>query len=161
MSIGQEKGFAVVSKEEFHAIGFKWEGTFAEAAEGGIRHIQTVLKERLNEIHGKVQAETLLGLSYHEQENAERFTHYAVVEVAAIDWVQEGMVSVTVPTLRYVRREHRKGQSIEDSYNKIYTWIQSEGLKSADSLLTHLEQYPMEQDPYTEDPEFTIMIPIR
>lgn len=160
MSVEQKKGFEVVSKEEFMAIGFKWEGTFAEAAEGGIRKIQAELKRRLEEIQDKVDPETLLGLSYHATENAEGFTHYAAVEVKNAESVPEGMVSIAIPSHRYAQCEHRIGKSIEESYNQIYIWIRDEGLKASRTGLTHFEKYPMSQDPYNKDPQFTIMIPV-
>lgn len=73
MSAEQKQKFTIVSKESFIAIGFKWEGTFAEAAKGGIRKIQAELKERLDEIEGKVEEDVLLGLSYHATEASNGF----------------------------------------------------------------------------------------
>ncbi|MFC4409125.1 GyrI-like domain-containing protein [Chungangia koreensis] len=160
MSVEQKKEFEIVSKEEFLAIGFKWEGTFAEAADGGIRRIQAELKNRLEEISGKVNPETLLGLSYHASENSEGFTHYAAVEVSNADSVPEGMVSISVPANRYAQTDHRKGESVVESYNQIYIWIREQGMEASQSGLTHFEKYPMAQDPFSTTPAFTIMIPI-
>lgn len=160
MSVEQKQKFTIVSKESFIAIGFKWDGTFAEAAKGGIRKIQAELKERLDEIEDKVEADVLLGLSYHATEASNGFTHYACVEVTGSSPIPHGMVSVTVPSSRYAVVEHQAGGNIEESYNEIYTWIQESGLKPSNGL-THFEKYPMGQNPYTTAPAFTIMIPIK
>ena len=90
------------------------------------------------------------------------FIHYAVVEVERIEEVPEGMVTISVPALTYAACSHRKGQSIDQSYNNIYAWIKEQGYSEYNpDHLTHFEQYPMSQDPYTDDPEFMIMIPVQ
>ncbi|MBW8349311.1 effector binding domain-containing protein [Bacillus sp. IITD106] len=161
MTVIQKNDAALISKDSFHAIGLKWEGTFAEAGEGGIRKIQTELKERLNEIPHIVSPDILLGLSYHATPDSDGFTHYAAVEVERVEDIPFGMVSIYVPTLSYATCEHLKGQNIKQSYNNIYSWISSEGLKENNvDHLTHFEKYPMNQDPYSTDPEFTILIPV-
>jgi predicted transcriptional regulator YdeE len=149
---------AVVAIPAFRAVGLKWEGTFDQAAAGGIRAIQKQMKERLGEIAHVLHPEQLLGLSYHVQPGG--FTHYSVVEVATVEDVPEGMVEVTVPALTYAVYEHRKGQNIEGSYRNLYAWIAAQGKKARTDDVTHVEQYAMEQDPETSDPEFTILIPL-
>jgi len=151
----------VVHKPAFRAIGLKWEGTFAEAGAGGIRHIQRELKRRLHEIEHAIQPDTLLGLSYHAYPGGTGFTHYAAIEVGELANVPDGMVEVSVPALAYARCEHRKGQHVERSYQNIYKWIEEQGHALHDGGLTHFETYPMQQDPFEKDPEFTILIPIK
>lgn len=160
MSIEQKKGYSVITKEGFTAVGFKWEGTFADAAEGGIRRIQAELRERLNEVAGIVEPDALLGLSYHTEDNPGRFTHYACVEVTDTAKIPEGMVSVAVPSLRYAKTVHHSGESVEESYNGVYRWIQESDFTAASADLTHFEQYPMDHDPFSEVPTFIIMIPL-
>ncbi|MCJ8009569.1 GyrI-like domain-containing protein [Lederbergia wuyishanensis] len=161
MTIKQKNDAVLITKEAFHAIGIKWEGTFAEAGEGGIREIQIELQKRLKEISGIVDPEIMLGLSYHAIPGGNGFTHYAAVEVEKVEKIPSGMVSIFVPTLTYATCKHYKGQSIESSYNNIYNWISSERLKeNYVDHLTHFEKYPMNQHPYSTDPEFTIMIPV-
>ncbi|MBS4200033.1 effector binding domain-containing protein [Bacillus sp. FJAT-49732] len=161
MTINQKNNAVLTSKEAFHAIGLKWEGTFAEAGAGAIREIQTELKERLKEIPHIINPDIMLGLSYHATPGGDGFTHYAAIEVEKVDNIPSGMVSIFVPTLTYATCEHHKDQSIERSYDNIYDWIRSEGLNENNvDHLTHFEKYPMNQDPYSTDPEFTIMIPV-
>ncbi|WP_099159081.1 GyrI-like domain-containing protein [Virgibacillus ndiopensis] len=161
MAVEQTNEAKVMSKKAFHAVGLKWEGTFVEAGAGGIRKIQEQMHKRIEEVSNVLNPETLLGLSYHTQPNGKGFTHYAVVEVESVESIPEGMISISVPTLTYATCEHKTGQSIEQSYNNIYTWIEKEGLKENNvDDLTHFEKYPMSQDPYNKDPEFTIMIPV-
>lgn len=148
----------LVTKESFHAVGLQWEGTFAEARAGGIRVIHTEMQRRLQEIKNVLHPHTLLGLSYHN--TGDGFIHYAVVEVDNIEDIPEGMISITLPTLTYAKCEHTKGQNIDTSYNNIYAWIENQGYKLLKEDITHFEKYPMDQDPYSKDPEFVIMIPI-
>lgn len=148
----------LITKDSFHAVGLKWAGTFAEAGAGGIRVIHTEMQNRLKEIENVLHPETLLGFSYHNIEGG--FTHYAVVEVEKIENIPEGMLSNTLPTLTYAKCEHKKGQNIDTSYHKISAWIESHGYKVLLGDITHFEEYPMSQDPYSKDPEFVIMIPI-
>ncbi|UFJ40314.1 GyrI-like domain-containing protein [Brevibacillus humidisoli] len=151
---------AVVTRTGFQAIGLKWEGTFAEAGAGDIRRVHQEMHRRLQEIPHVVQPDKLLGLSYHAHPGAAGFTHYAVVEVGKVEQVPAGMVHLSVPTLTYAKCEHRKGQEIIRSYQNLYTWIEQQGFSPFKGDLTHLEEYPMAQDPHTDDPEFTILIPI-
>ncbi|RKL66269.1 AraC family transcriptional regulator [Salipaludibacillus neizhouensis] len=161
MNSEQKSTITVVSKEAFQAVGLKWEGTFEEAAAGGIRHVQEEMHRRLKEISHIVDSKTLLGLSYDANLGELGFTHYAVVEVKGAENIPAEMVSVTVPSLSYATSEHQKDQNIEYSYQNLYKWIKDQGLKTNnDTHLTHLEKYPLSQDPYTLDPAFTMMIPI-
>ncbi|WP_341538285.1 GyrI-like domain-containing protein [Paenibacillus pinisoli] len=154
----QKNECMLVTKESFRAIGLKWSGTFAEAGAGGIRLVQAEMKSRMNEIKQVVNPHILLGLSYHVTEDG--FTHYSAVEVEQMEDIPDGMASITPPTLTYAKCEHRRGQNIEASYNNIYAWIQDRGYSLYKGDITHYEEYPMNQDPQSEDPEFVIMIPI-
>ncbi|MCR8642700.1 GyrI-like domain-containing protein [Paenibacillus sp. N1-5-1-14] len=148
----------LVTKEAFQAIGLKWEGTFAEASAGGIRAVQTEFKKRLGEIKHVLHPESLLGLSYHITEGG--FTHYVSVEVDRIEDVPEDMHSISVPTMTYAKCEHKKGQQIDMSYNNIYAWIENQGYQVLQGDTFHFEIYPMANDPYSNDPEFVIMIAV-
>ncbi|MNJ42328.1 Bacterial transcription activator, effector binding domain [compost metagenome] len=156
---------AVVTKQAFYAIGLRWEGTFAEAGEGGIREIHQELQRRQEEIPGIADSSSFYGLSYHAYPGGTGFVHYAVFEVSdsARDEVPNGMVMVEVPTMKYAKCEHRAEQDVGQSYNNIYAWIEQQGhmmLPQEGKGLTHFEIYPSRQDPYSTHPEFTIMIPI-
>lgn len=162
MTVEQKNVVKIVSKSGFHAIGLKWEGTFEEAFAGGIRKVQEEMHRRLNEIPNIMNDDILLGLSYHAKLGGKGFTHYAAVEVSNINYIPEKMVTISVPPLTYAQTEHNKGQSVKHSYDNLYEWIRNEGYRerNADGL-THFEQYPMKQDPYDTDPEFTIHIPLK
>jgi predicted transcriptional regulator YdeE len=72
------------------------------------------------------------------------------------------MVSLSVPALTYAACEHSRQHSIEQSYNNIYSWIHEQGYTEYNpDHLTHFEKYPMSQDPYADNPEFIIMIPVQ
>ncbi|MNJ50187.1 Bacterial transcription activator, effector binding domain [compost metagenome] len=153
----------IVTKQAFHAVGLRWEGTFAEAGAGGIRVIHQELQQRYEEIQGIVDPDNFFGLSYQAYPGGSGFTHYAVFEVSSVDHIPDGMVAIQVPTMRYAKCEHRAEQSIDRSYHNIYAWMEQQGLKAPlqdGEGLTHFEVYPRRQDPYSTHPEFTIMIPI-
>ncbi|CAH1196753.1 MULTISPECIES: GyrI-like domain-containing protein [Paenibacillus] len=150
----------LLHKDAAVVIGLKWEGTFAEAGAGGIRAVQMEFKRRLPEIEGVLHPKELLGLSYHMTET--HFSHLVAVEVEAEQEasVPEGMLRMDVPAQTYATCSHVKGQSIEASYNHIYAWIEQQGFKALNEPFTHYEVYPMDQDPYDPEPEFSIFIPV-
>lgn len=154
----QKNECMLVTKESFQAVGLKWSGTFAEAGAGGIRLVQAEMKRRINEIKHVVNPHILLGLSCHMTKDA--FTHYSAVEVEHMEDIPDGMISISPPTLTYAKCEHRRGQSIEASYNNIYAWIEDKGYRLYKGDITHYEEYSIDRDPHAEDPEFVIMIPI-
>lgn len=161
----QSNETVLITKPAFRAVGLRWSGTFAEAGAGGIRAVQQELKSRLHEITNAIAPDLLLGLSYHARPDADGFTHYAVIEVEQSGNVPEGMEQIEVPALVYAKCEHRKGQVVEQSYRNIYTWIGNQGYEIDDVAagLTHLEIYPMSQNPYAkeEELEFVMMIPLQ
>lgn len=148
----------IVTKEAFTAVGIKWEGTFAEAGAGGIRTVQEEMNQRLQEIKHVTRPDVLLGLNYHI--TGDSFVHHAVVEVEKVENLPEGMVSISIPTLTYAKCEHKRGENIQQSYTNIFNWIDSLGYTLNKEYVTHFEEYPMGQDPYSNDPEFAILIPI-
>jgi predicted transcriptional regulator YdeE len=148
----------IVTKPAFHAVGIRWEGTFAEAGAGGIRKVMKEMQDRLHEIEHVINPKFLLGLSYHMRPDG--FTHYSVVEVGEVDKIPEGMVAISVPSLTYATCQHIRGQEIERSYKNIYEWIAGMGYSLYEGDLAHYEEYPIEQDPYSTEPEFKILIPI-
>jgi Bacterial transcription activator, effector binding domain. len=81
-------------------------------------------------------------------------------EEAGAEEIPEGMTSLAVPALTYARSEHRQGGNIDSSYTNIFAWIENQGYLLHKGNVTHFEQYPMAQDPYSKYPEFTIMISV-
>lgn len=154
----QKNESILVTKESFNAVGLKWVGTFAEAGAGGIRVVLAEMQERLKEIKHVSNPDQLLGLSYHNIKGG--FTHYAVVKVDRVEDIPTGMTMVELPALTYAKCDHQKGQHIDTSYNNIYAWIKNQGYNIHTGDVDHFEIYPMDQDPYTKDPEFVIMIPV-
>jgi predicted transcriptional regulator YdeE len=154
---------SVISKPAFTAVGLKWEGTFAEAGSGSIRAVHEKLIRLLPDIPGQTAPGLFYGLSYHAHPGAPGFIHYAVVEVEGSrlsESIPNELLCLEVPGMTYAKCEHRKGQSIDKSYQNIYLWIESQGFQLADAELTHFEIYRADHDPYGTDPEFAILIPI-
>lgn len=101
MTEEQKNETHLTSIEAFHAIGLKWEGTFAQAGAGSIRDVHKELQDRLKEIPHVVIPAKMLGLSYHAVPEGQGFIHFAAVEVDKVEEVPAGMVTVSVPTLTY------------------------------------------------------------
>ncbi len=161
MSVEQKNSVTLATEGSFQAVGLKWEGTFEAAFAGEIRDVHNKIHDRLNEIQFVENPDVLLGLSYHATQSGSSFTYYSVVKASQVEDVPSGMIKISVPELTYAKCEHAKGQSIEQSFNNIYDWIKAEGYKENHvGDLTHFEKYPMAQNPYDQNPEFTIMIPI-
>ncbi|PWW08671.1 putative transcriptional regulator YdeE [Paenibacillus cellulosilyticus] len=155
----QVKDAMLVTKEAFVAVGLKWVGTFAGAAAGEIRAMHTEFINRVHEVKHVINPDKLLGLSHHIN-GEDGFTHYGVVEVSHVEDIPEGMITIELPTLTYAKCEHRKGQTINASYSNIFSWIERNGYKLHVGDVTHFEIMPMDQDPYTSEPEFDILIPV-
>ncbi len=150
----------LLTKAGFTAIGLKWEGTFVGAAAGEIRNLQRELRRRVHEIVDALEPDRFFGLSYHANPASNGFIHYAVVEVTDVEKIPSGMEIVTLPELTYATCDHEKGQAIDRSYQNIYEWIQSQGYEENPvGHLTHVELYKM--DKIEEEPEFTILIPVK
>ncbi len=156
----QENPSSITEKASFTAVGLRWEGSFAEAGAGSIRAMHERFLTQYETIPNRVPSPYFYGLSYHASPDAAGFVHYAVAEVSAITDIPEGMLKLEVPALTYARCDHFKGQSIDRSYQNIGRWIEEQGYRLADTELTHFELYPLNQDPYSSDPEFTIMMPV-
>ncbi|MFC5450337.1 GyrI-like domain-containing protein [Paenibacillus aestuarii] len=158
--MAQKDEITLITKPIFQAIGLRWEGTFAEANAGGIREVHRALQKRLPEIQQPVDQQHFYGLSYHAYPEGTGFTHYAVVEMDNSAPTPPGMLRIHVPALTYAKLEHRKGQSIQQSYTYAYAWMKEEHLAPDPGELTHFEVYPMQQNPFEQDPVFTILIPV-
>ncbi|MFS0725324.1 GyrI-like domain-containing protein [Paenibacillus sp. 1P07SE] len=158
MTKSKDNDITLTTKPAFQAIGLHWEGTFAQAHAGEIRELQVQLKNRLDEIPRKTYPDQLLGLSYPDGE--ERLTHYALVEVEQVDIIPEGMVTIALPELDYVTYSHASEADISESYARVFAWMKEKGLRQPDDEVTHLEVYPMAQDPHTDKPRFDIMMPV-
>jgi predicted transcriptional regulator YdeE len=149
----------VVRKDGFSAVGIRWEGTFAAAAAGEIRQIQAEMQKRVDEIQHLVNPDMLLCASYVNRPDG--FTAYLCAEVSEIPKIPEGMVSITIPAQTYARCELQKGDSVQQSYQKLYEWMEEQGYQPNKDGLTHLEEYPVSNDPYDTDPAFVILAPLQ
>lgn len=149
----------IIKKPAFTAVGLKWSGTFAQAGAGEIKKVIEQMGQRQHEVEQIVNPDILLAISNVDRPDG--FTIFIASEVSAVGTVPPGMAVIQIPEKTYATCQHRKGQNINDTYNNIFEWISSQGHELDKEHLTHLEEYPAEADPYSTDPEFTIMIPIR
>jgi predicted transcriptional regulator YdeE len=148
----------VVKKDAFSAVGLRWEGTFAAAGEGEIRHVLAEMKRRLGEIAHKVNPDVILCAA--KVNRPDGFTAYLCAEVSKVEDLPEGMVRIEIPAFTYAKTEHLPGENIQQTYAALYAWMEQEGYRSNQDGLTHLEEYPVGNNPYDPDPAFTILAPL-
>ena len=89
----------IITKEGFKALGFKWQGTFEEASEGGIHKLFPQLREVAGGIDNKVEPGIVKGLSYHNLNNG--LTYYLCHEVSEIEEIEYGLEIIEVPSYTY------------------------------------------------------------
>ncbi len=148
----------LVNKEAFKAVGVKWTGTFEQAARGEIKNFHHEFLNRRNEVKHAVDAENIIGLSYHITEHG--FTYYLALEVEDRQSIPDGMELITVPAHTFASLDY-KGSAVHEAYTSLYTWVKQNEYTLKQGELEHLEEYPGSFDPLTDVPELKIHIPIR
>lgn len=153
----------IINKDAFYAIGLRCEVTFEEANKGEIRILQQQFLDRLDEIENRKNNGVFLGLSFNAipSGNSNSFIHYVAAEINSNEniSVPDHMHLLSIPALAYVTYQHRKKDNIKHSYDMLYRWINHNGFQF-NKELTHIEEYPITQDPFDPNQEFLIMIPI-
>ncbi|CAM3727041.1 GyrI-like domain-containing protein [Mesobacillus thioparans] len=150
-------GAQMVYKEAFKAVGVKWVGTFEQAARGEIKNFHHEFLKRKNEVKHAVDAENIIGLSYHITEKG--FTYYLALEVEDTQSIPDGMELITVSAHTFASLGY-KGSAVHEAYTSLYTWVKQNGYTLKHGDLEHLEEYPGSFDPLTDVPELKIHIPI-
>jgi predicted transcriptional regulator YdeE len=147
----------IVEKEGFKALGFKWQGTFDEAAQGGIEKLFPELKAVSDGIENKVNPAVAIGLSYHNLTGG--LTYYLCNEVSEIGEIRYGLEIVEVPAYTYAVLEHA-GPEIMASYQRLYSWIEDNGLSLNQQILEHMEEYPADYQSTNDELNVKIHIPV-
>lgn len=133
-----QNGGTFVTKGEFMAVGLKWEGTYEEAAAGGIGTLQDLMADRIGELSNVIHPETLLGISYVRKDG---FTLYLCFEVAEAGEVPEGMHRITVPSNTYAHVRKTKEQSVDAAYSSIHRFMECEGCTRSPGSEMNIEAY--------------------
>lgn len=148
----------IVTKGEFVAVGLKWEGTYEEAAAGGIGALQDRMADRVGELAAVVHPETLLGISYVREDG---FTLYLCFEVAGTNEVPEGMHRITVPAQTYASVRKTKEQSVDVAYRCIHQFMERDGCKRAAGSEMNIEAYSSAHRCASKEPfAMNIFIPV-
>lgn len=148
------------NKPVIHFVGYRWRGTFEEAATGAIHPIIQKMKKSMTDIKNIVDSNQLYGVNYHDIPNG--FTHYSAVEVTEISQIPEYMHSFTIPEGVYASFRH-SGSDIMNSYQLIEAAIIKHGYRaSKDPGMGDFDSLPIKIEIYTIDKEseFEIMIPV-
>ncbi|WP_409253118.1 GyrI-like domain-containing protein [Bacillus sp. SCS-153A] len=148
----------IITKSGFKALGLKWQGTFAEAAQGDIQRLFSELKEVADGIENKENPGIVKGVSYHNLHGG--LTYYLCHEVSKIEEIRYGLEIVEVPSYTYAFLEHH-GPNIMDSYHILYSWIEEKGYNLDQQILEHLEEYPADYDPDEDELRAAIYIPVK
>ncbi|WP_168413085.1 GyrI-like domain-containing protein [Bacillus salacetis] len=147
----------IVEKEGFKALGFKWQGTFDEASQGGIQKLFPELQAVTEGIENKVNPGIVIGVSYHNLTGG--LTYYLCSEVSEIEEIRYGLEIVEVPAYTYAVLEH-EGPDVMASYQRLYSWIEENGFSLNQQILEHLEEYPSDYQPYSDELKLIIHIPV-
>jgi predicted transcriptional regulator YdeE len=147
----------IVTKEAFKGVGVKWSGTFEQAAKREIKELLQNFRIKVSQIKNAINPDTILGLSYHH--SVSDFTLYLVVEVENDNNVPDGMESISVPTYTFVGSKY-EGEDVHGEYIKLYNWVEQSNYKLDQDVLEHLEEYPIDYNPFTDEPKLNLFIPI-
>ncbi|WP_456272106.1 GyrI-like domain-containing protein [Bacillus sp. AK031] len=148
----------IIKRDGFKALGFKWQGTFEEASQGGIQKLFAQLRDVSESIENKVEPGIVKGLSYHNLSNG--LTFYLCYEVSEIEDIEYGLDIIEVPAYTYAAMEH-EGTEIMQSYQALYSWIEESEYSLDQQILEHLEEYPSDYDPAEDDLKLKIYIPVK
>ncbi|WP_019120323.1 GyrI-like domain-containing protein [Brevibacillus massiliensis] len=83
------------------------------------------------------------------------------METSEGDKIPEGMRRIDIPALTYVTCKHERWKNINGTYTDCYRWIEEQGYALHEAEYRQLELYPVTYHPLTDEPEFTVMIPIK
>lgn len=154
--------YEIVEIPAYRAIGYKWDGPYAEVS--SLKEIIYSMSSRVSELEHAINPEVQLGLSYHLRPDG--FVHYSVYEVSEEQQIPEGMIEIHVPEMTYLTIHHKKEQNIGQSYDNIFQWLKEseyEPLKEPD--VEYFDRLPIKHERYPNDrnvnkPHFDILIPI-
>lgn len=155
---GKAMNVEIIKKKAFQGIGLKWIGTFEQAAKGEIKQLHQDFKLRLKQMKNILNAETILGISYHIDEKS--FMYHYLVEVESFSDLGEGMERVSIPENTYASVNYN-GYNVQDEYVKLYKWIEENGYELNQGEINSLELFPIDYDPFKDPPHLSILIPIK
>ncbi|UTR13308.1 GyrI-like domain-containing protein [Salipaludibacillus sp. LMS25] len=146
-------------------IGLEWSGTFEEAAEGKIHAVIDEVKQRMEEINGKVNPHEFIGVSTHDRRDG--FTYIGGWEVDNGTDIPHGMTYRIVPEGDYLIYKHRKDKKISETYKEIKEELQQRGLTplkpedidAFDDIPLKIELHNAEKI-LVDEPVFEIHIPV-
>lgn len=151
--------FNLVTKDKFHVVGVKWQGTFQDADQGEIRKLMMAFKERIQDIPNVADADTIFGVT--EDVTNEGFTYYVTVETKGIpDSVPQDMTHLTIGKHTYAVCQHRKGMNIEQTYEDLAKWYTAQGYELVPGERS-FEIYSTQYHPLEEEPEFCVYSPVQ
>ncbi|SDJ78414.1 GyrI-like domain-containing protein [Sediminibacillus albus] len=150
--------YQIVQAPAYRAIGLKWEGPYTEITE--LKQMINRMSLRVSELRYAVEPDIQLGLSYHTR--LDGFVHFSLYQVSEEQKLPDGMIEVYVPSMTYLKTQHRKGQDISRTYQELeaseYQTYTEDGGEYFDNLPIKHERYPAERD--AQDPHFEILIPV-
>ncbi|WP_243299721.1 GyrI-like domain-containing protein [Bacillus litorisediminis] len=149
---------SVVTRSAFKGIGVKWSGTYEQAAKGEIRTVHQKFRNELDQIKNRVNPNIITGLSYHNDANS--FTYYLVAEAENLDFIPEGMETISVPSYTFVTSSY-EGEQVHEAYTQLHQWIEQNGYILDQDELHYLEEYPVDYNPLTDHPHLKIHIPVK
>lgn len=156
----------IVERPAQSLVGRVWEGTFAEAAAGGVRRTLEDMQARLAALPGLFKG-PLVGLSWNERADGFRYFVGYEPDGEAAGRSDDGGVAdarsgpdmdaatsgearlewLDLPTMRYAVAWHAEGDgAVVEHYRGMLHWMQLEGLSRDVTRMHHREEYPLDAD---------------
>lgn len=148
--------FDLVERPAQSLAGLVWEGSFADAAKGGVRALLERMQARVATIPGLFKG-PLVGISWNERPDGFRyFVGYEPDAAAPADDLER----LDLPKMHYVVAWHAEGDgAVVEHYRGLLHWMQMEGHARDVSRLHHREEYPLDAD-FSGPPVLRLMMPI-
>lgn len=151
----------IVDLPTFHVVGYTFTAPYNARAEAGVLvpRLWMRLLARVEEIPHCVDPTVRLGLALH---GPREFTYYLALQVAALEVVPAGMVSLTVPAHRYVRFTHvgsMEREKVDATFLDGFARIEAMGL-TRDRQAPWIERFDHRYDPASPTNAFEIDLPV-
>jgi len=147
----------LIEKSAFQGIGIMWQGTFKQADQGEIRKVLHQFRQQILSDPVLKDNQSIYGISVHNIPNG--FTYYICVEENDV-YTSHGLSVFKFEENTYAALDY-KGSKVQEAYFSLYKWIEEHGYQVNDQHIGQIDAYPIRYDPLKDDPELTIMVPIK
>ncbi|MDP3896801.1 MAG: GyrI-like domain-containing protein [Mesorhizobium sp.] len=148
--------FEIVDRPPQSLVGIVWDGSFADAAAGGVRAALEAMQARLADLPGLFKG-PLVGVSWNERPDG--FRYFVGYEPEPGAPAAGDLERLDLPAMRYVVAWHAEGDgAVVEHYRGMLHWMQMQGVPRDVTRLHHREEYPLDAD-FAGPPVLRLMMP--